>query len=96
MGVITGRLGELRVYYERAALLREWELTFSQDTIGKISVSVLVTKFELNDYWITKKSFDAYFWLGLSWWLWKNVEIVSLGSVLELKTEGNPEARQTL
>lgn len=88
----TGFGGELRVGYQRSALLGHWSL----DPARSLPVSQFVIEAQvqrvLDTFWITQDPTGVMVTLGRSRWEWVGVRVISLTeSAVTMKVTGRPQ-----
>lgn len=92
---VTGERGELRVGYQWAATITQWNLTCNQVSLASVD-SILRSRVESADlYWSTQLPMRIRLWMGNAWWVWERVHILTplrKGEIVEIKLEGDPIA----
>ena len=71
---ITGTGGDIRVGYQRAALLGKWSLT-ATGYQPQVSYTLDATVLERDEYWFFESPHDVSLVMGKRHWLWRNVTV---------------------
>ena len=90
--VISGHKGKAKVGFQSAVQFADWTLT--TDEVLGVRATVVGAVQEIDKYWVTQPITKVGFWMGESWWVWSEVELVSIDSNVMFRVTGNPETRE--
>lgn len=95
--IADGSIAVMKVGCQEAIRLRSWHLTTDQEKLGTLGITVSARVVSADVHWSTRPSFTLGLWMGMNWWLWRDVQVVSKGDIkewalVELYAEGPPEA----
>lgn len=93
--VMTGAVGKLRVGYQDAAMLRNWNLTLDSEALGPPRALVVGVILDIDRFWISQSPLDLGLLLGASWWVWEKVTLkdrnnLVAGIRVNLEITGDP------
>ena len=72
----TGRMGRLKVGYQLAAVLGDWQLATNQGTLNYLAVEINAVVKEVDKFWISYSSFSIELLIKPEvWWRWKASEV---------------------
>lgn len=89
---VSGRSGELRVGYQRAALLGEWTITPSSNRPNTFTFHTDAV--EENPHWYRQSPLDLVLALGTTEWVWRNVSILRDGPDMYVELTERPAVSQ--
>lgn len=89
---VIGDIGRLKVGYKYAATLRNWNVTYDHTAIGSPETILVGRVVEINDYWITQRPITVGLFMGRSWWVWRESQVVDIGHEAHIKLVGSPIA----
>lgn len=69
----SGSYGELRVGYQRAARLTNWQIIPADGYPRRFGFVFTATVAEEHAYWVTQEPLDLALWLGNAEWLWRGI-----------------------
>jgi len=68
----SGPSGELRVCYQRAAVLRDW--TLDQEPAVPRAYTFKASLTQVDPFWITQRPIDLVITVGLTSWHWRDIQ----------------------
>jgi hypothetical protein len=81
---MRGLQGQLKYGYQPAAQIGSW--VFSD---GNIEAAIS----EKNPLWIESRPLSLWLDIGSKYWVWRQVEVISIGETLACRVSGSPEIR---
>ena len=82
---MRGQTGQLKLGYQSAAVLGAWTLADG----GRVDATVT----SKNEAWLDTGNLILCLNIGRKMWVWRQVEIYELSTVLGCRVTGNPEVR---